>query len=492
MTIYTLTLYIAIAAVVMCLLTGLSGVKVRNWAITFFQYFTGSLFVFSGAVKAVDPLGTAYKMEQYFAEFETTFAGTWFSFIAPLFPKLSAVSSTFSVVMIVFEIVLGIMLIIGAYRKMSAWAFFLLVLFFAFLTGFTYLTGYVPEKTNFFQFAKWGPYVETNMKVTDCGCFGDFLKLKPGVSFMKDVVLMAPALLFLWRHRDMHQLFQPNTRLVVTALSIVGLTYYSLSNYVWDLPDIDFRPFKIGVNIAEQKDKEAEAENAVEIVAYKLTNKKSGESVEIPYAEFLQKIQQYPTEEWEYEQIKSEPAIPRSKISDFEVSDVAGNDVTEDILRDSNYSFMVIAYKLYGTETPATKTVVDTTFAIDTIRNADTVYLQKRITGTQNKEVAYTQYQWDEDYLAKWKKAVAPVMDAAQKESLKAYAITAYTDETRINDFKTAAGLSHPVYMADDILLKTIIRSNPGVVLLKNGKVVMNWHYKQLPDYAAIKAEHMK
>ncbi len=492
MTIFTLSLYIAIAAVLFCVISGVTGVKVRNWVITFLQYFTGALFVFSGAVKAVDPLGTAYKMEQYFAEFETTFAGTWFSFIAPIFPKLSNVSSTVSVVMIVFEIVLGIMLLIGAYRKLTAWAFLLLLVFFAFLTGFTYLTGYVPEKVNFFQFAKWGPYVETNMKVTDCGCFGDFLKLKPGVSFLKDIVLLVPALLFVWRHRDMHQLYRPGTRLTITALSIVVLTYYCLSNYVWDLPDIDFRPFKRGVNIAQQKDKESEAENAVEIVAYELTNKKTGEVVEVPYAEFLQKIQQYPTEEWEYEQIKSEPAIPRTKISDFEVSDVTGSDVTEAILRDSNYSFMVIAYKFYGTESPAKKTVVDTLFAIDTIRTADTAYLQKRITGTQNKEVAYTQYQWDEDYLAKWKKAVVPVLDAAQKEGYKAYVITAYTDEARLNDFKSALGMSQPIYMADDILLKTIIRSNPGVVLMKNGQVVWNWHYKRLPDYAAIKEKHMK
>ncbi|MBK8704928.1 MAG: DoxX family membrane protein [Saprospiraceae bacterium] len=146
MTIFTLSLYIAIAAVLFCVISGVTGVKVRNWVITFLQYFTGALFVFSGAVKAVDPLGTAYKMEQYFAEFETTFAGTWFSFIAPIFPKLSNVSSTVSVVMIVFEIVLGIMLLIGAYRKLTAWAFLLLLVFFAFLTGFTYLTGYVPEK----------------------------------------------------------------------------------------------------------------------------------------------------------------------------------------------------------------------------------------------------------------------------------------------------------------------------------------------------------
>jgi len=162
-------------ALALTLLIGIVLREQKNWLMTYAQSFVGALFIFSGFVKAMDPLGTAYKMEQYFVEFESTFSETWLSFIAPLFPALSEASITFSVVMIVFEIVLGLMILIGSSPRFSSWAFFLLVAFFTFLTGFTYLTGYVPNGVNFFEFGQWTAFEETNMKVTDCGCFGDFL-----------------------------------------------------------------------------------------------------------------------------------------------------------------------------------------------------------------------------------------------------------------------------------------------------------------------------
>lgn len=90
---------------------------------SFLQNFCGALFIFSGWVKAIDPMGTGFKLEQYFQQFESTFAGTWMKFIAPLFPILEKFSLSFSIFMIVLEIVLGIMLIIGAYRKLTSWLF---------------------------------------------------------------------------------------------------------------------------------------------------------------------------------------------------------------------------------------------------------------------------------------------------------------------------------------------------------------------------------
>ena len=128
--------------------------------------------------------------------------------LAPLFPALSEQSTGFSIFMVTFEIVLGVMLIVGWRRKLTAWLFFLLVVFFTLLTGFTFLTGYVPSDANFFDFAKWGPYVKDQMRVTDCGCFGDFIKLDPRISFYKDLGLMIPAILFfLFRSKWMHQIF---------------------------------------------------------------------------------------------------------------------------------------------------------------------------------------------------------------------------------------------------------------------------------------------
>jgi uncharacterized membrane protein YphA (DoxX/SURF4 family) len=315
MTLGTLVLVVAIAAVLLTVLIGIFFKDdMNNWIVSLLQNFCGVLFIFSGWVKAVDPLGTAYKMEQYFAEFQGTFEDTTLSFIAPLFPTLSEYAIGFSVGMIVFEIILGLMLLLGSWPKVTAWAFFLLVLFFTFLTGFTYLTGYVPEGVNFFQFGQWGPYVETNMKVTDCGCFGDFIKLEPKTSFLKDIFLLVPSLIFLFFHKSMHQVLSVSVRRGIIWVTLAGLIIYCLSNYSWDLPHTDFRPFKEGVNLAEQKAMQDEAISNITVTAYKLTNKETGKVVEIPFDQYLKEYKNYSDKEvWESEQIKSEPDIPSIK-----------------------------------------------------------------------------------------------------------------------------------------------------------------------------------
>ena len=244
MTLTTLLLYISAAALVLTGLTYFALDKRKSLVMSVLQNFSGALFLFSGYVKAVDPLGTAYKMEQYFAEFEGTFADTSLSFIAPMFPALAEFSVGFSVFMIVLEIALGLALIVGAWPKLTSWLFFGIVAFFTVLTGFTYLTGYVPSGINFFDTANWGAYAATNMKVTDCGCFGDFLKLEPRTSFFKDIALLIPAVAFLFGTNKMHQLFTSGGRaLAVAGISVVSLLY-GMSNYVWDIPGQDFRPLQ--------------------------------------------------------------------------------------------------------------------------------------------------------------------------------------------------------------------------------------------------------
>ena len=505
---------------------------IKNFLLSFLQNFTGGLFIFSGLVKAVDPLGTAYKMEQYFAEFETTFAGTKAAFLAPMFPALAEYAIAFSVFMIVFEIVLGIALLNGAMKKVASWAFFLMVLFFTFLTGFTYLTGYVPEGVNFFQFGQWGDYEPTSMKVTDCGCFGDFIKLEPRISFFKDVFLLIPAFIFLFSSKSFHTLEKAGMRaiavgstmvisllviylsgytlglrtvLITAALigvmyvptkwvvwvSVVVLTLYSMSNYVTDIPEVDFRPFKVNANIAERKALEEEAENNVKVLAYQMTNKASGEVVELPFDVYLQEYAKYPAEEWELEQIKSEPEVPRTKISDFEVSDLQGNDLTEDILQESGSSFMIVAYKLYGSERTEITMVPDTTFAVDTLINeTDTTYVP-RVADVGQKEVRNTIYSWDEDYLNRWKEEFLPKMEAAAAAGVRTYVLTAYSDPGRIASFQEVLGTNVTFYMADDILLKTIVRSNPGPVLMEAGTILDKWHYRQLPDFSTIATTYL-
>jgi uncharacterized membrane protein YphA (DoxX/SURF4 family) len=141
MTLTDIFIYMAIAGGLWTALVVFILGKSKQILITFLQSFCGALFIFSGWVKAIDPLGTAYKMEQYFGEFKVTFSQTSLKGIADIFPIFAEYAIVFAVLMIVLEIVLGIMLLFGIFQKFTAWTFFLLILFFTFLTGFTYLTG---------------------------------------------------------------------------------------------------------------------------------------------------------------------------------------------------------------------------------------------------------------------------------------------------------------------------------------------------------------
>ncbi len=490
-TLSKLVIGVAIAAAV---LTGAIAVlkKPKNWIMTYAQNFCGALFLFSGWVKAVDPLGTAYKLEQYFGEFASTFEGTWMSFIAPMFPFLSNYAVGFSVVTIVFEIVLGLMLLLGMRTKLTSWLFLGLVVFFTFLTGFTYLTGYVPSDVNFFSFGSWGPYVESNMKVTDCGCFGDFLKLKPKTSFFKDIFLLVPAFYFVFKHKDMHQLFTPKIRNIIIGLSTIGLFWYCFSNYIWDIPGTDFRPFNIGKDVATQLKAEKEAASSVQVIAYKLTNKATGEVTQLPYADFMKKYKDYPKEEWEYDQIKSEPTMEATKISDFTLEDADGNDMTDAVLSDPKYSFMIVSYKLKYDEQVEKVMLSDTTFQVDTVMTETDTSLVRKIASVTPREATQTKYIWDTGFQQKYRDKVNPIAEAAEKDGYTTYAIVGGAGAETIEEFRHATQTAFPFYMADDILLKTIVRSNPGIVLMKNGVIIHKWHVNKVPGYAEIKAKYMK
>ena len=212
MTLSTIILIIALVALLLTLATRFVATRQPSLAMSLVQNFCGAWFLFSGYVKVADPLGTAYKMEQYFDEFAATAVGAGLSLAGPLFEFGSSVSPYIAMFMVVLEVVLGVMLVTGTRPRFAAWTFLTVMVFFTVLTGFTFLTGYVPTASNFFAFAEWGPYVETNMRVTDCGCFGDFLKLEPYTSFLKDLALMIPAIAFVAATGQMHQWFGATAR----------------------------------------------------------------------------------------------------------------------------------------------------------------------------------------------------------------------------------------------------------------------------------------
>ena len=484
MTLQTLILYIAVVAVILTLITGYLKKGQRSWVMTFLQHFTGVLFIISGLVKAVDPMGTAFKMEQYFTEFEYTLAESALSFLAPLFPALSSISVLFSVVMIIFEIVLGVMLILGHRTRLTGWLFLLLVLFFTVLTGFTFLTGYVPSGVNFFQFSAWGPYTATNMRVTDCGCFGDFIKLEPRISFYKDLVLLVPAFLFVFRYKQMHELLTPRIRAIIVGSSLAALLLFCLRNTIWDEPIVDFRPFAVGTDLYTKKQQEEEAMASVQIIAWKLQNKSSGEVKELPHAEYMANLAAYPKDQWTVvEQVKSKPAVEPTKVSEFSVIDADGFDVAEDILSDSGHVFLVIAYKLKGEARTESVAVPDTAWMSDTlVVSPDSIVVTRRPGTIGTRQETREVYAWDPGYVSQYAEKVNKLMDDVTAQGARVYAIAGGAGGEKLASFREATGGTYTWYEADDILLKTILRSNPGVLHLKGGKVLHKWHIRHLPQ----------
>ncbi len=514
MTIYTLALYIGIAAVLLTLLNSfLAKAKKGNplpmhWPVNFVKNFTGSLFIFSGAVKAIDPMGTAFKMEQYFQVFNE------YSLLKAFTP-LAPYALSFAVIMIVMELVVGVTLLLGIWRRLSVWILLLTIVFFTFLTGFTAYTG----------------------KVTDCGCFGDFLKLKPIVSFGKDVVLLVLSLILLVGQRHILQYFKGFGAFVIAALATAGSIFFCMSNYVWDEPIVDFRPFAEGVDLYVAKNK-CIASTPGKTMYYVYKNAKTGKEVSLSSDDIMKPEFAYLYEEegWKVDETKTtEKNFPKtythfvnaqgdhefadeksldlypaadgwkvvetftvkeycdSKVKEFEVKDFNGNDVTTDILMNPDYTFMVVSYDLHLDVTYKDVVLKDTVMVVDTVRvTPDSFNLVPRIASIQDKTVKIPNVKFDGSYNKRYTDVLNTFAEAVEKDGKKLFVITKLNEYAVVEDFRHEVQAAYPFYQADDIMLKTIIRSNPGVLLLKKGVVVKKWHWRQLPDFAKVKAEYMK
>jgi len=191
------------------------------------QIFVGVLFVVSGLVKANDPIGLGYKMQEFFELWGLGFAQG--SFVRNALDFFHGISLPLSIGMITLEILAGVSLLIGWKKKLIIWLLLVLIVFFTFLTGYAYLSG----------------------KFTNCGCFGDCLLITPLTSFLKDLLLLAMILFLLLGQRYIAPVFTPRLRAAILSLCLIlslGLQWYVL-NY---LPLADCLPFKKGNNISEQ------------------------------------------------------------------------------------------------------------------------------------------------------------------------------------------------------------------------------------------------
>ena len=461
---------------------------------TYLQNFTGILFIFSGWVKAVDPMGTAFKMVDYFTEFEATFKETAMSFIAPIFPYLSEHALAFAIFMIIFEIILGIMLLLGDRPKLTSWLFFLLVLFFTVLTGFTFLTGYVPMDKNFFSFSEWTDYVSTNMRVTDCGCFGDFIKLDPKISFFKDLFLMIPAIYFLLKNGEFHQLLTQKSRNLTLLFSTFFLILYCIYNFYWDEPHVDFRPFRNGANIAAIQKAEKESSAAVQVLTMRMKNKKTGEIKNIPYGEYMKNLSAL-TEEYEtIEQIKTDPTIIPTKISEFSITDFDGEEKSDLYLANKNAHIMVPIYKAKYKAVHQKRMVKDSVFTTDTVRiegEKDSFQLVKNFVDVKDREEDFYETVWDESFIATLKSVIKPLQDAALKDNITMSIVVSGIDADKAKSLASVTGINAQYLTGDEKLIKTIMRSNPGIILWKDGVLLHKWHYKKFPGWEKAKAEFL-
>jgi len=169
--------------------------------------------------------------------------------------------------------------------------------------------------------------------------------------------------------------------------------------------------------------------------------------------------------------------------------------MTDALLQDSGYFLMVVAYKLMesGRETKTTM-VSDTSVTVDTIKieGTDSFQLVQSEPIISQKEVKTEVVNFDPEYMDRFVNVINPVIKAAKGTGVKFFAATAPNDPEVIARFKEQTGSDYPFFTADDLLLKTIQRSNPGIVLWKDGKILAKWHYKEMPSFEQMKELYIK
>lgn len=385
------------------------------------QNFIGVFFIFSGFVKAIDPLGTSYKIEEYFVEFHMQF--------------MEPYTLAFSVVTIVLEIVLGVALLLGYKKNLTAWLLLLLILFFTLLTGYTYLSGYTVGA--WYNPGTW-IFDAKNMKVTDCGCFGDFLKIVPKDSFLKDIFLTALILILFFKRKYIEPLFQNMIAAPLTVLATIGFTLFCFRNFAWNEPVFDFRPYKIGNYLPDMFH---EVPDKMEY-SWIYKNKESGEEKAFSMNQLDASLKD--TTKWTYirrDEKLLEKGIP-AKATSFQIINDNGDDIFEDVIYNPDYQLIVVAYNLDKT--------CEKAFA-------------------ELNEIAA----------------------AAEKNKIAFFALTSAAPEKR-DAFRHDNQTAYPFYEADGTPLKTILRSNPGLLLLKDGTVKGKWHHNHFPTFEELKRDYLK
>lgn len=355
------------------------------------RFVLAVVFIFSGFVKSTDPLGTQYKIQDYLDAFG------WAGVFPDFFPFLAAA------LLGMLEFCLGVYLFFGIRRIIAPRA---VVAVMAVMTPLTF-------------------WLALDNPVSDCGCFGDAVVLSNWETFWKNVVLLAMSIVVLkWRRR----LFPLVTTRFDWLIALYGFVYiFCMFIYCYrELPVFDFRPFHVGADIRQGMEIPEGEEPTVFETRFIL--QKDGVEKEFT-------LQEYPDSTWTF--VDSRTVVVKQgyepPIQDFSMlSQEDGEDLTEQVLSDEGYTFLLVAHQLPLADDSK----------IDLINEL---------------------YEYSMEY------------------GYGFYALTSSSDED-IEEWRVNTGAEYPFCLMDNITLKTMIRSNPGLMLLKEGKVIQKWHVNNFPD----------
>jgi uncharacterized membrane protein YphA (DoxX/SURF4 family)/peroxiredoxin len=349
------------------------------------RLLVGILFIISGLIKLNDPLGFSYKLQEYF------------SVDVLNIPFLEPYALVISVLVVVFEVILGVFLLIGYKPKFTVWSLLGMIVFFTFLTFYS-------------------AYFD---KVKDCGCFGDALKLTPWESFTKDVVLLVFILILFFGVKFIKSVFNKFYTTVLALLSFIfclWLAYHVLMH----LPIVDFRAYKIGKNIKEGMSIPDNAAKPVVDYYWKF-NVKGEEKV-------IKTNGSYPSIEGDFIGVDTKVIDEgyQPPIYDFSIENLEGDNLTDQFLSEEKL-IVIVAYSLEHIE---------------------------KLGAEKLKSMS----------------------EKAMKRGYKVIGLTASGEETK-QKIKSTYNLNFDFYLCDEKALKTIVRSNPGVLELNKGTVKQKLHW---------------
>ncbi len=359
-----------------------------------FRILVGLLFIFSGLVKANDPLGLSYKMDEYFHVLHLHF--------------LVPAALTFAIIMIAFEIIAGVALLLGFKMRIFGPLLLILIVFFTFLTGYSYLSGSIHE----------------------CGCFGDCLPITAGTSFTKDVILLI-LVFFLYRHRRSIHPFLGGFLTWGLMLASVVFSFGLQRHVLRHLPIVDCLPYQVGNNIPElmKLPPGATPDKYASVFVYE----KNGQE-----KEFSEDSIPWQDSTWHFVNRKDkliQKGDAQPKITDFSITDFAGNKFTEQILQNEGYTFL---------------------------------FFVKSTTDAEQKG---------------WQKKIRHLQEDCQRFDIPVYGITT-SFQGQVDHFKQKDSLHFPFLQMDGVIIKTAARSNPCLMLLHGGVIEGKWSYLDMPSGA--------